>query len=349
MEQNQDLKAMLNQMDAPAFMVQNGTVCAVNAAAAQYGITVSENIQNFVLIGKEEYDHFTEGNLYLTLCLNGVKFDCSVIKLQNGDLFTLEEAPVQAELQALSLAAKQLSFPLSELSILFDRSSEIESSKKEKINQTLFRLHRIINNMADTVQIQNNLQHLKTIELCSAVEEILEKAKTLLSCAETNVIYDLPNKAIYTLASVDLLERAIYNLLSNAAKYTAGDIEITLSQVDRKVYLTVKNRLKGISGELYGRIFSRYKRKPGLEDPSCGLGLGMTFVHAAAKAHRGTVLVESPAENEIKITMSLSIQQQKSTDVRSTIMKPDIYGGRDRALVELSDVLPSHLYNSDKF
>ncbi len=349
MEQNQDFKAILNQIQAPAFWVQNGTVCAVNEPAAQYGITVSDNVGQLILIGKEEYAGFTEGNLYLTLCLNGVRFDCSVVKLQNGDLFTLEEAPLPAELQALSLAAKQLSFPLSELSILFDRASGIESSKKEKISHTLYQLHRIINNMSDAAQLQSGTQQLKNLELCSTVEEILEKAKTLLSHKQINVVYDLPNKPIYTLGSVDLLERAIYNLLSNGAKHTTGDIVITLSQMERKVYLTVKHQLKGISGDLYGRIFSRYKRKPGLEDPRCGLGLGMTLVHAAAKAHGGTVLVEAPAENEIKITMSLSIRQQKNADVRSPILKPDIYGGRDTALVELSDVLPSYLYNPEKF
>lgn len=345
MEQNRDLEIIINQIESPAFLVQNDTVCAVNSAAAQYDLSIGQRIIDMIAIGKEEYADFQDGNLYLTVSAGGVKLDCSVTKLQNSNLFIVESKPLQTDLQLLSLAAKQLSFPLSELSILFDKASGIDDAEKEKINKILFQLHRITNNMSDAVYLQNNSQSLQTVELCSVIEEILEKAETLFTNTEIDLTYQLPNTPLYAPASTELLERAVYNLLSNAAKYGTSHISASLTQVEHKAYFSITNSFKTAPMDLQHGLFSRYKRAPGLEDPHYGLGLGMTLVHAIAKAHGGTVLVEKLAENKIKVTFSISLKPQKTAYARSPIMKPDIYGGRDTALIELSDVLPPQLYN----
>ncbi len=340
----QDYQLILEQMDVPAFLTRSGCIAEINSAAAQFHLQQGQEIQPLISIGKEEYASFASGSLYLTLLLDGTAFDCSVTKLKDGDLFVLEEEPVPENLQLLALAAKQLSFPLTELSILFGKASGMDPSDQEKINRILFQLHRITNNMSDAMHLQCNLQHLESTELCSVFEEIFEKSKTLFDSTKTQIAYRLPNAPVYAPASRELLERAVYNLLSNAAKFGASNISATMTQADGKAYLTIVNDLKKPVPRQ--GLFTRYKRMPGLEDPRNGLGLGMTLIHAIAKAHGGTVLVETGKNTEISVTMSLSLKPLKNAVVRSPIIKPDIYGGRDRALVELSDVLPDHLYHT---
>ncbi len=342
MVQNQDLEIILSKIESPAFFVQCDSVYAVNSAAAQYDITVNQDVNKLIAIGMDEYTSFQNGNLYLTVCSNGIMFNCSVSKLQDGNLFVMEEKSGHADLQLLSLAAKQLSFPLTELSILFDRASGMDNNEKERINKILFQLHRITNNMSDAIHLQSNPHNLQRIEICSVFEEILEKAKVLFEDTPVEITYKLPKTPIYAAASGAFLERAVYNMLSNAAKYGTNKINATLTQIDGKAYFSVTNG--NSAGKLQNGIFTRYKRAPGIESPRYGLGLGMTLIHAIAKAHGGTVLVEMPTKKDIKITMSISLKPQKNKIVRSPIIKPDIYGGRDTALVELSDILPSHLY-----
>ncbi len=344
-----DLEILLGQMESPAFLVQSNILSAVNSASAQYNIETGQNIHSIITIGKEEYEHFTEGNLYLTVNICGVDFDCSVTKLQNADLFILENGLFHTDLQLLSLVAKQLSMPVSDLSVLFSKASGLKDCEKERINKILFQLHRIINNMSDALPLTNSPQTLQTTELCSVLEESLEKARTLLSGMQLDIRYHLPGKAVYASASPELLQRAFYNLISNAVKFGTEQIAVSMTQTDSKAYISFINRTKKATNLLYNKMFARYKRTPGIEDPRNGLGLGMTLVHAIAKLHGGTVLVEMPSENEIKITISISTKLPKNSSFRSLIIKPDIYGGRDRALVELSDILPSEFYNANKF
>ncbi len=343
MEFNHDLEIVLKQIESPAFLVQAHQVCTVNSSAAQLNICPEQNISELIVLGVEEYSNFRDGSLYLTVSINGVNFDCSVSKLQDFNLFVLEDGPSKLDLQVLSLAAKQLSFPLSELSILFSTAVGIEDVDKERINRVLFQLHRITNNMSDAVQLQKHPAILQTTEICSVFEEIFEKAKTLFTDTPIDIQYTLPNTPIYAPASSELLERAVYNLISNAAKYGTKRITASLTRAEDRAYFSIINT--SASEELRHSMFTRYKRAPGLEDPRYGLGLGMTLVHAIAKSHGGTVLVETNADN-IKITMTISLKPLKASIVRSHIVRPDIFCGRDRALVELSDILPPHLYKN---
>ncbi len=176
MESNEDLEIILEQIEAPAFLVTADSICAVNSSAAQYGITLGQNIFDLIFIGQEEYRNFNAGNLYLTISNNGAVFDCSVSKLQKSKLFILEEKPQSSDLQLLSLAAKQFSFPLSELSVLLSKAEGIETADGEKISRILFQLQRITGNMSDAAHLKCNPQSMQTVEICSIMEEILEKS-----------------------------------------------------------------------------------------------------------------------------------------------------------------------------
>jgi signal transduction histidine kinase len=92
-----------------------------------------------------------------------------------------------------------------------------------------------------------------------------------------------------------LIQRMIANLLDNAIKYTpaGGSIEMTVNTVnDDTVAITVKDTGIGISEKDRPRIFERFYRC----DPSrsaAGIGLGLSFARAIARAHGGDIKVTS--------------------------------------------------------
>ncbi len=345
MEQPNHAEAILCKLREPAFIAVDGIITAVNTAAVQRFAEAGMCTADLIVTGNEEYAAFHGGNLYLTICLAGTQYPCSVSVLQEGHLFIIEEDTARAELQVLALAAQQLNMPVSEISLLVDKLSEIDSEEKAKINQNLFRLRRILSNMADAAQLAAASPRLTSCEMCSLFEEILEKASTLLSQNHIQLKYRLPNHSVHCSASPELIRRAVYNLISNAAKFSpAGSpIEAVLTHNDKRLLFTVTSSCE--HGSMRGNLFTRYTRQPGLEDPRLGLGLGMPLIHAAATAHGGTVLLEELRGNKIRITMSLSVRQDKSSNLRSSILVPDIYCGSDQALIELSDVLNYHLYS----
>lgn len=345
MEQLDDVKTMLGHISAPAFLAQNGIIIEANASATHHMVTNGTKIEDILPHGVEEYQKFQKGSLFLSICIHGTVYSCTVTQLQNYQLFTLEENENREQLQAFALAAQQLSIPISDIYLIASRLSGASEEDKSVIMQNLSRLQRIIGNMSDAGKHLIPAEQMSTHELCSVFEEALEKATALLLHSGIILQYSLPQHQIFSLAEPEILKRAIYNLLSNAAKFASANssIHAELKQVQNRLYFTVTNQ-HDTKCPIPGDLFHRYMRSPGLENPKHGVGLGIAIVQAAALAHNGTVLVEQPDSQGLRITMSLAIRKAKGNTVRSAILKPDLYGGQDQALIELADVLPHHLY-----
>lgn len=345
MSQAQDLKTMLEQLRTPAFLVRDGVITERNTAAAQHLAEIGTKISDILVTGQEEYADFQSGNLYLTVQLSGTVYPSAVTQLMEDQLFQLEEPAASSELQTLALAASQLSFPLSELSALLNRLSNIPEDDRSKISHNIHKLQRILGNMTNAGQYVHTAPGMITYELCAIFEEVLEKSKCLLDEGGVALRYSLPSQPIYSLAAPEMLKRALYNLISNAVKFSAPDtaVECTVKQIGSKVYISVSN-LPDSAPIAGSNIFHRYLRSPGLENHKYGIGLGMPIIHGAASAHGGAVLVEQLRDKGTRITMTLAIQKSKDGTVRSPILIPDIYGSQDQALIELSEVLPHSLY-----
>jgi two-component system phosphate regulon sensor histidine kinase PhoR len=92
------------------------------------------------------------------------------------------------------------------------------------------------------------------------------------------------------------LVRAVVNLLVNAWKYSDEDkrIEVIARSVGRYVEITVRDNGIGISAGEQRDIFEEFHRAAEARDRGApGVGLGLAFVRAIARAHKGKVVVMS--------------------------------------------------------
>jgi len=98
-------------------------------------------------------------------------------------------------------------------------------------------------------------------------------------------------------AESDALEKAVFNFLSNALKYTpqGGVIELgLLSQVDNQVRLFVKDSGPGISEEGQSKLFEVFSQVEGSTTREYeGTGLGLALVKSLVEEMGGTVGVDS--------------------------------------------------------
>ena len=341
----QSLLQMLHQLDRPAFLAEAGVVVAVNERAEKKMITTDLKLSDCIRSGLEEYLSFSgEGTLCLTLQIEGFSHQATVSSVENMQLFILTEETIRQELQTLSLAAAQLSVPISELSLILSQTDDLNENQRAKLTHNLYRLQRIVGNMSDAAQLLDLRTQPQRRELGALLGEVLEKAQTLLSHKQIVLDYRLPETPVFAAVSEDLLCRAIFNLLSNAAKFEGQHITVSCHRKNEKFYIQIADNGMGIRYSQSGNLFCRYTREPGLEDYRNGLGIGLSLVHTAASAHGGTVLVEKNIPSGTKVTMTLSLKQSGTANLRSPILTPDLYGGQDQALIELSDVLPYQLY-----
>ena len=342
---------ILELMDRPAFWVTEGIVREVNPAAAARFITPGMEIKNLIRCGLDDYSHFSSGCMYLTLAVGCVQWAASVMVLGGAELFALDREEQDAGLQSLSLAAQELRQPLSQVMSISDQlfpgiASDADSRTAEqmaRMNRALHRMLRIIGNMSDAAE--PGLPRMELRDITAVVQEITEHAVVLCASAGVKLLFDNHPTAIYTMVDDQRLERAIYNLLSNAMKHTApgGTVTLRLKRRGNTVYLTVEDAGLGADPSLSPGTLSRFLREPGLEDTRNGLGLGLPLVRAVAAAHHGALLLEQMKTGGLRATMSLPIRQE-STTLRSPMVRIDYAGERDHGLIELSESLPPEWY-----
>ena len=188
--------------------------------------------------------------------------------------------------------------------------------------------------------------HQALVEITGIFREIFEKAGAMLEGIGLCLDYRGPETALYCLVDTQELERAVLNLLSNAAKFTprGGHIAASLTRQGRMLRLCIQDSGSGIADSVRGSVFRRYLRQPAIEDSRYGLGLGMVMIRAAASHHGGAVLIDRPPQGGTRVTVTLAIRQDPVSQLRSPLLKVDYAGERDHALIELSDVLPAEYY-----
>lgn len=356
MDQFHNALGMLDLMQQPAFCVQSSTIIKVNPAAAAFLIETGTNVQTLLHTGAEEYAEFRGGCLYLTLSIAGHNIGASVARMQEFDVFTLEQDETDAHLQAMALAARELREPLSNMMTIADKlfpTAAGEDAKTQeqisRINRGLFQMLRIISNMSDASRYSTDTGVRQEIrDICAVLDEVFHRAAALTEHTSVTLNYIGYPESVYTLTDAQKLERMVFNILSNAIKFTpaGGTINAKLTRRGTKMYLSVSDSGSGIAENLRGSIFSRYTREPGVEDGRYGLGLGMVLIRSTAAAHGGTVLVDHPEGCGTRITVSFAIRQG-DTMLRSPKLRIDYAGERDHGLIELSDVLPARLYDSE--
>lgn len=351
METQPTPNAMLELMLRPAFCVKGGKITQFNQAASSYLLSLNEGIAPLIVAGAEEYAAFRDGCLYLTLQLGGQTIGATVVAMEGYHLFLPEEPSAQEGLQALALAAMELREPLAGMATAVSRMPVTDDTAF--FNRRLHQMMRQVSNMSDAACFSQSKGKPEYTQLCSFLEELFSKAASLLQAAEITLNYTLPREEIDTLADPERLERAIYNLISNAAKHTkkGGVIEATLSRNGSRVSLSITNSGDALDADILGNIYTRYLRAPGFASQAEGLGLGIVLARAVALQHGGTLLIDRPQGLSTRVTMTMAIRHRKEAKLHSPIISPalrvDYAGERDHALQELVDVLPARLYRHE--
>lgn len=349
METKKQAQELLDLMILPGFTVKDQKILTVNDAARRLFLEPGTEVLPLLVTGREEYEAFAGGCLYLTVSLAGEAQGVTVTRVGDTDVFLADQQTELRELQVLSLAAQELRMPLSNVILSADQLGAIQETQEGKdsaarLNRGAAQLQRLICNMSDALRYTKG-GRLQTRNLTALTGEITEKAAALSETAGITLRFQRPQEDIFTLLDSEQLERALYNLISNSLKFTpkGGTVEVRLARSGKRILLTVQDNGSGIGDGILKSVFSRYLRTPSLEDSRFGLGLGLTMVRAAAANHGGTVLIDR-LDRGTKVTMTLALRENPETMVRSPLLTVDYAGERDHGLLELSDALPYELY-----
>ena len=135
-----------------------------------------------------------------------------------------------------------------------------------------------------------------SIELDAVIRAAVERVRVLHRVPENALRY-LPCGPARVFGDLDEIQAAVTNLIDNAVKYSATQVNVTVEtamQDDRFVVLRVKDQGPGIPKTELNRVFRRFYRVPGpLAARVKGTGLGLFIVRSVAKRHGGRAWAES--------------------------------------------------------
>lgn len=110
----------------------------------------------------------------------------------------------------------------------------------------------------------------------------------------------------WVVADADIVQRIIYNLLSNACKYAATEARVEFDCGDEGLTVHVSDDGRGISLEDAERIFDAfYQTKDGVKVG--GAGLGLSIVKSFVDAHEGSVWVEPGSGKGVRFGVFLPL------------------------------------------
>jgi two-component system, OmpR family, phosphate regulon sensor histidine kinase PhoR len=137
--------------------------------------------------------------------------------------------------------------------------------------------------------------------------------------AESRAAFDAVTLTVPTAVTVKLepgmivrgdrstLIRALLNLLTNAWKYTGDDKQISIEgrTAGRWIELIVRDNGRGIARDEQLAIYEQFSRgRAAIDSGVPGFGLGLAFVRAIVRGHRGKIDLQSqPGHTEFRMRL----------------------------------------------
>jgi CheY-like chemotaxis protein len=161
----------------------------------------------------------------------------------------------------------------------------------------------IVNDILDVSSIvTGKLQIVSNpVELAPIIQSVVDTMHPAVAAQAINLTVSLDSQDGLVFGSPDRLQQVIWNLVSNAIKFTpqGGQIQIRLEQVDSHVELKVIDSGIGINKQFLPYIFERFRQADAsMTREHGGLGLGLAIVKSLVELHGGTVAAESGGEGK---------------------------------------------------
>ncbi|CAM3329586.1 hybrid sensor histidine kinase/response regulator transcription factor [Zobellia roscoffensis] len=214
--------------------------------------------------------------------------------------------------------------------VVKDKKFTLSPITSQRIYNNTLRMHRLINQLMDIRKFdEGKLKlHISKNNIVKDIEIIKNAFNDFAKIYKIDYQFKTQENEIIGWYDVDILEKILFNLLSNAFKYTPkkGVIKVSLERVSvmekrnfRKkigageyIKCSVRDNGIGIPKKDIDQIFDRYyqaTKKYSNQIP--GTGIGMELVQKLTERHYGTITVESEENVFTEFTFYLPINKNR--------------------------------------
>lgn len=238
-------------------------------------------------------------------------------QLQLQQAYEKEKELSELKSRFVSMASHEFRTPLT--TICLSTESLIAYRDKltdEQINQRLGKIQHQVQHLSEITEDVLQLARLQAhrMEFHPIQLDLDELCRSIL--ADLQSLPEVTQRLVYECneslpaAHVDkrLTRQLIYNLASNALKYSSAEkqVVITLQQVDHDLVLTVRDEGIGIPAVDLPYLFEPFHRAHNV-GAIAGTGLGLVIVKEAVELHGGSITVESEVNRGTTFTVKFPL------------------------------------------
>ncbi len=179
-----------------------------------------------------------------------------------------------------------------------DLSDNTKELALEKIEKNLRSQTKLVEELLDYSQIVSRTIRFEGNEFnfSDVFENTFSEIQPTAQEKNIEFIKDNQLNGHQILGDEDKIKLVIYNLLTNAVKFThsGGKVESALMEDNGAIQMIIRDNGKGISQEFLPHIFDRFTQADtSITRSSGGLGLGLTISNHIIKLHNGTIEANS--------------------------------------------------------
>jgi two-component system sensor histidine kinase KdpD len=218
----------------------------------------------------------------------------------------------------LSSVSHDLRTPLAVItgstSTMLEAGSSLSEATRQDLLKTVLeeseRLTRLIRNLLDMTRLESGAVKVKKewLPLEELVGSALGRLDARLTGREVHV--DLPRDLPLVPCDAVLIEQALIHLLENAAKYSAGAIDVSAALRGNELVVEVADRGPGIAAGEETRVFEKFHRAT-REGGAEGVGLGLTICRAIVTAHGGRIWLQNRSGGGASFQFALPIEGER--------------------------------------
>lgn len=278
------------------------------------------------------YETWYAYSLYLLLVLTALfylyKAIRNRIRMQHAiEMGKIERQKIEeinhAKLQFFTNITHELLTPLSIISASVDEmKTEMPGNSRfgNVIENNTSRLIRLIQQILEFRKVENGKLKLKVSygNISHFLANSVSSFTPLLRKKGQAILFDGKSEDCLGYFDVDKLDKIIYNLLSNASKYTQEGCTITLRQYYDKenglLTISVNNPGEYIPKERLAHLFERFYEGEYRKFHTIGTGIGLSLTKDLVTLHHGTIHAISSREEGNTFIVEIPISRDAFTE-----------------------------------
>jgi signal transduction histidine kinase len=219
--------------------------------------------------------------------------------------------------RAMQFVTHEMRTPLTAIqgsSELISRYANMPEAKRTQIagmiNAESKRLARMIETFLSVERLSAGQMELKQerFPLAELVDRCAERARAFAERKQIEIVVEpLPQEELT--GDRELMEYAVYNLLTNAVKYSPSETRVRVFSEDERedwLRLSIQDQGIGMDKKEVARIFEKfYRTKRAEQSGETGTGIGLSIVEQIVTQHGGSIHVESEPGRGSKFTLIL--------------------------------------------